>query len=424
MPDPIRLPALQGQFGEWTYYSAVMPLSEVRDRVGFAQEIHRNERLKERIQRQLMDSSGPRNRAEEIASYLQENNRRFFNAIVVGVYRGDPVWHPFEIAAGDEDDELENDDLAAQDRVGFLKLNGTERLFAVDGQHRVAGIKRALSEGEQLEEDTLTVLFVPHRNSETGIARTRRLFVDLNKRAVPVDKKDIIILDEVDLAAIISRRLVDEHNWFSRGQVDIDRFNNTIPPRSEALFSIRTLYDVIARLLPKALASGVDERDELKLAERNRLADDRIDHYYQRALKYFQGLARANQQLKRYFNSGAGNGRAARARAADSRNVLFRPAGQVAFADAIGELGKRDGLESALRSARGFPMDLADPPFAGVIWDVERERMRASGASMAGRLLKYMCGIDPRGGNDTLRARYREVLGNPRARLPSLLDLG
>ena len=424
MPDPIRLPALQGQFGEWTYYSAVMPLSEVRDRVGFAQEIHRNERLKERIQRQLMDSNGPRNRAEEIANYLQENERRFFNAIVVGVYGGDPVWHPFEIEADDEDYDLEDDDHAAQDRIGFLELDGTEGLFAVDGQHRVAGIKRALSESEQLEEDTLTVLFVPHRNSDTGIARTRRLFVDLNKRAVPVDKKDIIILDEVDLAAIISRRLVDEHEWFSQGQVDIDRFNNTIPVRSEALFSIRTLYDIIARLLPKALASSVDEREELKLAERNRLADERIDHYYRRALKYFRGLARANRQLRQYLDRGAGNGRAARARSADSRNVLFRPAGQMAFADAIADLGNRDGLDSALRSARMFPMDLAEPPFANVIWDVERSTMHASGASLAGRLLKYMCGITPRGGNDKLRARYREVLGNTRARLPRLLDLG
>ena len=70
----------------------------------------------------------------------------------------------------------------------------------------------------------------------------RGLFVAINKRAVPVNKRDIVALDEVDLAAIITRHLVDNHPWFSRGQVDVDRFTSAVPAGSKALTTIAGLY--------------------------------------------------------------------------------------------------------------------------------------------------------------------------------------
>ena len=417
MIGPILLPALQGQFGDWVYYSAIMPLSEVKERIGFARELHRNHRLGELIQRQLQDSgSGKRNRAGAIAQYLRMNKGRFFNAIVVGIYGGEPVWHPFDIKVRPEFDRANIDYLAEQERVGFLELRGTERLFALDGQHRVAGIKRALANGGTEGEDILTVLFVPHSNTDAGIQRTRRLFVDLNKRAVPVGTKDIIILDEVDLPAILARRLVDEHEWFARGQVDIDRFTATIPRNSSALFSIATLYNVIKRVLPHALAVSRDERNELKGASSIRLPEARIDYYYHRASVYFEGLANANPQLRQYLEDGPESGIAIAARDPEVRNVLFRPVGQIAFAAAIAGFAARDGLGPALHAAQVFPTDMADSPFVHVIWDPVQQKMISSGSGLATRLLKYMCGLEP--ATDRLRISYRTALRNDAARLP------
>ncbi len=423
MMGPILLPALQGQFGAWVYYSAIMPLSEVKDRIGFARELHRNERLSELIQRQLQDSgSGKWNRASAIAQYLRANDGRFFNAIVVGIYGGEPVWHPFDISARPEFDRVNIDYLAEQERVGFLELRGTERLFALDGQHRVAGIKRAWANGGAAGGDILTVLFVPHSNTEEGIQRTRRLFVDLNKRAVPVGTKDIIILDEVDLPAILTRRLVDEHDWFSRGQVDIERFTATIPRNSDALFSIATLYNVIKRVLPSALASSAEEKNEIKDAFSIRLPEVRIDHYYGRALAYFRGLADANPQLRQYMEEGPESGIAVVARNPDVRNVLFRPVGQVSFATAIAGLAARDGLEAALQAAQSFPTDMAQSPFVHIIWEPTQQKMISSGSGLATRLLKYMCGLEP--ATDRLRNSYRTALRNDTAQLPNRLDIG
>ena len=417
MTVPILLPALQGRFGDWVYYAAIMPLSEVKDRIGFAHLLHRNRNLGELIQRQLQDSgSGERNRQDAIANYLQETDSRFFNAIVVGIYGGEPVWHPFGITAR-PDFNMENIGyLAEQERVGFLELTGTERLFALDGQHRVSGIKRALQNDGDASGDILTVLFVPHLNTDAGIQRTRRLFIDLNKRAVPVGLKDIIILDEIDLPAILARRLVDDHEWFSHGQIDLKRFTPTISVDSNALISIATLYTVIKRLLPNALAATAEERKEVQEAINIRLSEERIDYYYERVLQYFRGIAELNEELKQYLEEGPDSGIAQLARGPDVRNVLFRPVGQVAFANAISAIAKSKDLSFALERARHFPIDMALPPLHGIIWDGERERMIAKGASLAGRLLAYMSDI----GTDRrkLLYSYRLALGNEAAELP------
>ena len=419
MSERVWLPALQGQFGEWTYYSAIMRLSEVKKRVGFARELHPNQRLGERIQRELQDSGpGGRDRAAAISEYLHQNSRRFFNAIVVGIYGGEPVWHPFDVKPRAELGELDAGQLAEQERVGFLELQGTEHLFALDGQHRVAGIKRAVNGKGDVGDDILTVLFVPHSNDDNGIARTRRLFVDLNKRVVAVAKKDIIILDEVDLPAILARRLVDEHEWFSTGQIDVDRFSNHVPRDSKALCSIATLYDVIKRVLPTALAHGPEEKEELKRAVVVRLEEDRINHYYGRAVTYFEGLGEANPQLKEYLQRGPESGIALVARGADVRNVLFRPVGQQAYAIALAALAQREGLESALETARSFPVDMAEPPFAHVVWEPGASKMTGKGAGLAGRLLKYMCGLERASEREKLQLYYQTALGDRSAELP------
>ena len=421
MTPPILLPALQGQFGDWVYYAAIMPLSEVRERIGFAHLLHRNRNLGELIQRQLQDSgTGKRNRQDAIATYLKENDSRFFNGIVVGIYGGEPVWHPFGITARPEFDMENIGYLAEQERVGFLELTGTERLFALDGQHRVSGIKRALEQDGDAATDILTVLFVPHLNTVEGIQRTRTLFIDLNKRAVPVGLKDIIILDEVDLSAILARRLVDDHPWFSRGQVDIQRFTPTIPADSDALFSIATLYGVIKRLLSTAFAAGTEERRELREAVTIRLKEERINYYYRKAVQYFGGLAELNGRLKEYFDVGPQSGIASMARDPHVRDVLFRPVGQMAFANAIAAISKAKDMEVALEIARMFPMDMAVPPFAMVIWDVERERVIARGAPLAGRLLRYMCGLEQ--ASPKLRFSYGLAVGDNSAQLPERFD--
>lgn len=54
-----------------------------------------------------------------------KEEQRFFNAIVLAIYDGDPKW--LEIEFGDEYEEYNN--------VGFLSFNEDIQVFPVDGQH-------------------------------------------------------------------------------------------------------------------------------------------------------------------------------------------------------------------------------------------------------------------------------------------------
>ncbi|PMY01453.1 DndB, partial [Pseudomonas sp. MPR-R2A5] len=85
---------------------------------------------------------------------------------------------------------------SVRDTVGVLHLTGQESLFAVDGQHRVEGIKGALARSGKVSGHELTVILVAHRNTASGLQRTRRLFSTLNRYAKPVTPGEIVALDE------------------------------------------------------------------------------------------------------------------------------------------------------------------------------------------------------------------------------------
>ena len=113
-----------------------------------------------------------------------------FNAIFVGIYGGEPQWGeiqiskstlalaPFEVT----DDQLDN----LSRSVGILHFSGEEKLFAIDGQHRVAGVKLALEQIKNknpLNEDEITVILVGHKTDQTGRERTRSNFHDTKQNS-------------------------------------------------------------------------------------------------------------------------------------------------------------------------------------------------------------------------------------------------
>jgi len=169
-----------------------MNLKELSERVEYANQIHKSERLSEMIQRRLKGD-----RSSQIAEYLESQKERFFNSLVIATYRGQPNWHPISsVRPKGKRSELNDLDEATIESVGFLTLHGDEALFALDGQHRLAGIKKAIKAGIKHEPiDEVSVIFVAHEATKKGLERTRRLFTTLNKTARPVSKGDIIALD-------------------------------------------------------------------------------------------------------------------------------------------------------------------------------------------------------------------------------------
>lgn len=414
MTGAIFLPALQGRFGDWLYYSAIISLDELKARVSYAREIYENEKLSDHIQRRLDDKK----RKNEIAEFLLQNPDRFFNSLVVGVHGGDPQWHPFDVEVRDKAHKLDDIDQRDREAVGYLALNGTEKLFALDGQHRLSGVREALSRDSEIGADRVSVIFVSHRDTDKGRRRTRNLFVMLNKSAVPVKKPDIIALDEVDLAAIITRRLVDQHRWFSAGQIDFKRHTNNLPKSDrQHLTTLGNLYDIVGIAIRKIMAP--ENSEELKAARRLRLPEGRINYYQDLLIECLDRISRLDPLLSDYFETSKFEVVLNRARDPAEPHVLFRPIGLLIFAKTLGELRKSFSLEESFERIAQAPLVMTAAPYNQIIWDPAKGNINMKGSSLSQKLLVYMLG--GRSDHEKLRTAYAEWCGDLRekVRLPN-----
>ena len=205
--NELIIPALRARMGDWIYYVTFLRMDQIADQINLAGEIHPSTVLKEMIQREVT------NRSSQISNYLLNQPQRFFNSLIVGVYEGSPDWYELKIGTNRHFDApilpSEMDGV-----FGILRLDGTQTFFAIDGQHRVEGIRQAVKEQDELKKEEVSVIFVAHQDDLAGMERTRRLFTTLNRYAKPVQKTEIIALDEDDTIAIVTRDLVEKHQLF------------------------------------------------------------------------------------------------------------------------------------------------------------------------------------------------------------------
>lgn len=184
----MKIPVIRGKIGNWRYYTGVLSFNQISDHVkSSTKEFYEASCLSELLQRELTKNY------ESIKHYLQNDKERFFNALVLAIYDGDPKW--LEVEFSEDERETNN--------VGFLQFSGDEIIFPVDGQHRVEGIKAALKETPDLSNEQVPVIFIAHEDTPEGKKRTRKLFSTLNRRAKPVGENEKIALDEDDVIAII-----------------------------------------------------------------------------------------------------------------------------------------------------------------------------------------------------------------------------
>jgi DNA sulfur modification protein DndB len=176
--SPLTIPSLRGTFGNWVYYCCLVPIRELAERAEYASELPATKSEEfDQMTEHVLDSR----RAVEISRYLT-NEDRFFNSLVLVVYGGKPDW--FEIGiTGTNTPNVSLSELSEEvkDSFGFLRLSGRERLFAIDGQHRLAGIKHAIVTNNELMNEFVPVVLVGHKNTPSGIRRTRRLFASLHR---------------------------------------------------------------------------------------------------------------------------------------------------------------------------------------------------------------------------------------------------
>lgn len=408
----IILPALRGIMGDWVYYTCLVGLDEIARRVKFADDIHSNKHLSDMIQRQLK-----RSRSEQIAEYLRTQNERFFNSLVIATYGGQPNWHALsDVRSTNNKVDLGELDEETISSIGFLTLRGDEKLFALDGQHRLAGIKKAINDDiKQDPYDELSVIFVAHKENKKGLERTRRLFTTLNKTARPVSKGDIIALDEDDVMAICVRWLIEKTPLFSGKRIAFVASNNMPKTNTQSLTTIGNLYDILAIFFTGSNHDLKKAKSELQRARPN---DEELDLYFEYAKKIFIELRENFSELDDFFNAEATNEVVTKHRGNHGGNALFRPIGLEIFARIICKLTKNNSLSKSIALASKLPRDLTDAPYVNLMWEPSTGTISNSHKVTLREVLLYMLNEESRFSESTLLERYRRETGQADILLP------
>lgn len=401
---PVALPALRARMGDWVYYVSAMKMRHIANRISIAEDIHPHRSLRQLLQRSLTG------RSEDIKEYLLQQPQRFFNALVIATYGGSPKWN--EVTVRDPPIPLHTSPDDIEGTLGILTLTGNEKLFAVDGQHRVAGIKAAIAQRPRLGNEEVGVIFIRGVNQEnrdadpTGFERTRRVFSTLNRYAKPVAKTDIIALDEDDVVAIVTRRLLDEYPLF-RGRNISSRSGNSLPPNDTRSFTtITAVYDALDAYLP-------DTRRGWNKFKRLRPSDADIESYYERSVTLWNTLLRHWQPLRLVGESEPDDQVAAQFRTAAGGHLLFRPIGLLLVIRATKRLMRQGlALDAAVARFSRIPTDLASEPWTGLLWDDTNRRMIPTPNKQAvEKLLLYLAGGET--DEERLREELAGVLNRP-----------
>ena len=396
--NELIIPALRAHMGDWIYYGTFLRMDQIAAQIRLVRDIHPSKVLKDMIQREIT------NRAGHISEYLLNQPQRFFNSLTVGVYGGSPNWYELEIGTNrlfDADTLPEELDGA----LGILRLDGTQTLFAIDGQHRVQGIKKALQENAELKKEEVSVIFVAHQNDPVGMERTRRLFTTLNRYAKPVSKSEIVALDEDDILAITTRELVEKHPLFQE-KISLSKTKAVAVKDNRSFTTIITLYDVLEILfkIPKGW----------KEFKRYRPDDNTITEFYDKSEKFWNTLVKHFAPLGEILKSSPDSKIAGRYRNRKGGHLLFRPVGLLIIAHVV-RRAKDSGLSEreAIKRISEVSMELTDEPWVGLLWDKTNQRMISGTTSqkVARQLLFYAIGGDLADMKTNVEAVRKEYAG-------------
>jgi len=414
--DSLLVPALRGKIGSWAFYNALITWDVAVKYISIAEDIVKNKELSKMIQRQVRS-----NRKKEIADYIQQQDERFFGALVAAVYKGNPKWHQL----GGFKDKLNGLSIPtielSDESFGYLELTGREVIFALDGQHRLVGIEEALKRDQTLGSENLSVLFVGHENTSEGLKRSRRLFTTLNKKAVPVKKGEIIALDEDDVAAILTRRLVETESDFQEEKISYVA-NNRMPDGNNYSFTtIGALYDTV-RIIITAVNRNTKyglpfSRESISL---NRPSDDILDRYYKLVKNYLTFLKRYFPEFNDYCRSREYKALCKKLRFGGGGHILFRPQGFSIITKTVEKLTEYHSLSQAVKLTSKLPYLYQDNFFRMLIWNPTGNTVVTKNEILVRDLFLYTLDCYPKTKNKQLLERYRRVFPGEE-RLPNIL---
>lgn len=205
-----------------------------------------------------------------------------------------------------------------------------------------------------------------------------------------MQKRDIIALDEDDVIAIVTRRLIEEHPLLS-DKISTGIKKSMHPADKTNLTTIVTLYDVMDIFLRNRRRGWIDYK-------RLRPKDSDVDAFYQKATQFWDSMCCHFSPLRDLRDSSQNEQIAGIYRNSDGGHLLFRPIGLLLIVRVIADLISIMGMSvpMVLKRVSSTPTELSKDPWVGLLWDRTNKRMLTAKENqiLARRLLYYAHGGD------------------------------
>ena len=401
----INIPAIRGVLGEIVYYTASFTFKQIAECVKKVDdELHTSTSLKDQLQRSLTENY------ESITNYILSQKEHFFSSLVLAVYDGEPEWNEIEVRFKDTD----------YYSMGFLQLNGDEKIFPVDGQHRVEGIKDAIMQCPELEDETIAVILIGHHKDKEGMEKTRRIFSTLNRYAKPVSTGDIIALDEDDTVAIVTRNMLESFPLFMNENISDEKKTKAIAEKDTKSFtSLIKLYET-NKVVYKYYTSFRDNTKRIHSSTeidkflKFRPKQEDIDDFEKYLTEFWELFINSFEGMKEYVASTEKDA-AAKYRNRENGGLLyFRPVALPQLVTAILETCFRSKvtLSDSMSAYSQLEMCISKAPWVKVLWDAESRTMIMKNKTLVRPLLMFMYDRSFLNAKEleSLRIRYAKVL--------------
>ena len=402
-------PAIKARMGDWDYYLVRMTMREVAREVRLASDLWEDRTLSEAIQR-VLDESRVK---QQIVNFLARRDDRFFSSLVVAAIGGNPSFSPIETRFADT--------------FGELTFQVEPRYFALDGQHRLRAIQELMADPagapSGFGEEQLSVVVVVREeqalDDSVWLQRYRRLFSSLNRYAKPTDVDTNIIMDEDDVVAIVTRRLITDHDFFRAAEREKQSFRvqtrgKNVRSGASHFTSLQTFYEINKTMLMTAERRRKWGRSrDLKAFLQFRPEENDIDRYYAEVTKCWNALLsaipvlRERPELMRAHELPKDNTDGYR------DHLLFWPIGQELLAEVAralldaAQLGAENDVQEMVRTLAPLtdvPWELHEPPWRFLLlvppeegeksWRIRNEE-RKRALEVASRIVRWLVGLDP-----------------------------
>lgn len=377
----INIPAIKGKIGDTIYYIANLTFRQVSLMISRVDdELHTANSIKEVIQRSLTDNY------LKIRDYIVNRDDHFFDSLVLAIYDGDPQWREIRY-------EIDGD---SYPNVGLLELTGQEKIFPVDGQHRVEGIKAALQSKPSIAGETISVVLIGHANTPEGRERSRRIFSTLNRYVKPVRLGDIIALDEDDIVAIVTRDMLESYPLFCGDRIKATN-NKAIPTSDKKAFtSLMTLYSCHIALFGTFIAIKKNKKytkSQMDDYLRYRPDDEIVEEFKAVLVEFWDLMRDTFPELDEFIISPTPEIAAAEMRSTETGgNLFFRPIGLLPFIEAVSKirLECRQEYSVILERYRTMNRIVSRNPWDKILWNPITHKMVMRNQQLVKYILIYM----------------------------------